>query len=208
MSFFKGLGELAGTLAACVVSAPVKIVAEATGSKFLGEVAEGAFNATVHTGKIVGSLADGTAKFAGGILSQDMSKAEEGLGEVFETSAKTVVGIGKGIARTVDNGVEVISSVASGDMDQAVKTGKQMLKVAAIGAVAIGVCDIVGGIDADGDGIPDFLENDDVVVERGGLTNYYGENPPQYWVNAPHTANGGYMRTMPDASISNNLSAQ
>ena len=207
MSFFGNLGKALGELTGAVVSAPVKIAAEVTGSKFLDEVAEGAYKATVHTGKLVGSLADGTVKCATGILNQDSRKIDEGLGEVIETSAKTVYGIGKGIAKTVDNGIEVVSSIAGGDMDEAVRVGKEMAKVAAIGLVAVGVNDLIGGLDTDGDGIPDFLETNE-VVERSGLTNYYGENPPQYWVNAPHTANGGYMRTMPDASVSNNLSAQ
>lgn len=35
----------------------------------------------------------------------------------------------------------------------------------------------------------------------------YSGEPPQYWVNAPHTQNGGYYRTKPDASVFNNLNA-
>lgn len=207
MNLLKSLGELAGTLGGVVVAMPVKIAAEVTGSKFLDEVAEGAFNVTVNTGKIVGSLADGTVKCASGILNQDSGKIDEGLGEVLETSAKTVYGIGKGIAKTIDNGIEVIQAVADGDVDEAVRVSKEMAKVAVAGAIGVGIFECVDGLDLDGDGVPDFLETNE-VVERGGLTNYYGENPPTYWVNAPHTAGGGYMRTMPDASVSNNLSAR
>ena len=50
-------------------------------------------------------------------------------------------------------------------------------------------------------------------MESGGGNPYggtgpsfiYSGEPPQYWVNAPHTAQGGYWRTMPDATTLNNL---
>ena len=207
MSLLKDLGKLAGTVAGLAVSAPVMVVGELTGNKFIKDVAEGAFNATVHTGKIVGEIADGTAKCASGILSQDITKIDEGLGEVVETSVKTVVGIGTGVVKTIENGVEAVASVAGGDMDTALRTGKKVLTGVAIGMVGIGICDVIGGIDMDHDGIPDIPETDE-IGDRGGLDFVYENDPPVYWVNAPHTANGGYWRTMPDASLSNNLSAQ
>lgn len=218
MGFFKGLGEVAGTLVGLAVALPVELVGEVTDSKYIKDIAEGAFRATANTGKIVGSIADGTVKCASGIIQKDAKKADEGLGEVVEITAKTVVGIGKGIGNTIVNGAETVKAISEGDTDKAIKTGKEMLKVAAIGALAVGVCDIVGGLDADHDGVPDFLEHDDVsdaYAIGGGNPNggtgpsfVYENEPPQYWVNAPHTQNGGYMRTMPDASISNNLSSK
>ena len=164
MGFFKGLGEVAGTLVGLAVALPVELVGEVTDSKYIKDIAEGAFKATANTGKIVGSIADGTVKCASGIIQKDAKKADEGFGEV------------------------------------------------------VGVCDIVGGLDADHDGVPDFLEHDnvnDTYAVGGGNPNggtgpsfVYENEPPQYWVNAPHTQNGGYWRTMPDASISNNLSSK
>lgn len=217
MGFFKDAAQIVGNVAAIAIAAPIEVVGEITNSKFIKEVAEGAFYATANTGKIVGEIAEGTAKCAAGVIQQDSKKAGEGLGEVMQTSAKTVVGIGKGVAKTVGNGIDTISAIAEGDMDKAINTGKEMLKVAAIGAVAIGVGDIVGGIDADNDGVPDFLEHNDangIHASGGGNPNggtgpsfVYEDEPPTYWVNAPHTQNGGYWRTMPDATTSNNLSS-
>ena len=197
MGFLKDLGEVVGTVAALAIATPIEVVGEITDSKFIKEVANGTFHATAHTGKLVGEIAEGTAKCASGIIQQDSKKAGEGLGEVIETSAKTAVGIGMGVAKTIDNGIDTISAIAAGDTDRAINTGKEMLKVAAVGMLAISVCDIIGGIDADNDGIPDFLEHNDandIYISKGGNPNggagpsfVYEDEPPTYWVNAPHT---------------------
>ena len=218
MGFFKDLGSVVGGLAGMVLALPVELVGEVTDSKFIKDVADGVFQATANTGEILGTIAEGTVKCASGIIQQDSKQAEEGLGEVVETTAKTAVGIGFGVAKTISNGVETVVAISEGDTDKAINTGKEILKVVAVGALGVGICDIVGGLDADNDGIPDFLERDnvsDVHIARGGNPNggtgpgfVYENEPPVYWVDAPHTQNGGYYRTMPDASISNNLSSK
>ena len=217
MGLVKDIGELAGKVAGVAISVPIAAVGEITNSDFIREIADGTYNATAHTGKLVGEITEGTVKCATGVIQQDSKKVEEGFCEVIETSAKTVVGVGKGFAKTIGSGIDTVSAIAEGDKVKAIKTGKEMLKVAAVSTFAIGICDMIDGIDVDNDGGIDFFEDnevDDVYVSSvdnlnggTGLNFVYEGEPPTYWVNAPHTKNGGYPRTMPDASVSNNLSS-
>ena len=216
MGFFKKLGHLAGSVTGLAVSTPVYLVGEIIKSDYIKEIATVAADVTAHTGKVLGSVTDSTLKCASGIITQDSSKAEEGFSEVIESATNTMVGIGKGLINTVEKGIDTVSAIADGDSEKAIKIGKELVKIAAVSTLAVGICDVIGGIDTNGDGIPDLEENDLLEENEyhalGGNPNggtgpnfVYEEQPPVYWVNAPHTSNGGYYRTMPDASISNNL---
>ena len=210
MGFFKKLGHLAGSVTGLAVSTPVYLVGEIIKSDYIKEIATVAADVTAHTGKVLGSVTDSTLKCASGIITQDSSKAEEGFSEVIESATNTMVGIGKGLINTVEKGIDTVSAIADGDSEKAIKTGKELVKIAAVSTLAVGICDVIGGIDTNGDGIPDLEENEYHALggnpDGGTGPNFvYEEQPPVYWVNAPHTANGGYYRTMPDASISNNL---
>lgn len=217
MGLFKELGEIAGAVAGVAIGAPIYLVGAMTNSDYIKGIADAAADVTVHTGKLVGTVTDSTVKCATGIINSDSKKAEEGFAEVIECSANTIVGMGKGLLTTAEKGIDTISAIAEGDEKKALKAGKELLKIVAVSALAVGVCDVVGGIDADGDGIPDLFDDDigsNAYASTGGNQNggtgpnfVYADEPPTYWVDAPHTKNGGYYRTMPDASISNNLSS-
>lgn len=183
MGFLKDLGEVAGKLAAVAVSAPIIVVGEMTNSDLIRDIGKATWDVTENTGKLVGSVAESTVKCASGIITKDSQKAEEGFVEVVETSAKTVVGMGVGIAKTAGKGIETVVAIAEGDTDKAIKTGKELVKVAAVSTFAIGVCDIIGGIDADNDGVPDFLEEQEDIT--------LVDNPNMHHVR-PH------WRTLPD----------
>lgn len=64
--------------------------------------------------------------------------------------------MGRGILKTAESGIETVGAIIDGDTDKAIKVGKEMVKTAAIGALSLGVLDVIDGIadgiDVDGDG--------------------------------------------------------
>lgn len=182
MGFLKDLGSAVGTVAGAVIGGTVYVAGELVDSDFIREVGEGAYKATANTGKIVGSVAEGTANVAIGIVTSDNKKVEEGFEEVVDTGAKTVVGIGKGIGYVAEKGLTTAGAILEGDTDKAMKTGKELAKVALVSTLAISVCDLADGV-IDGD-IFDADDADDYELV---------ENPEMHHVT-PH------YRTLPDGS--------
>ena len=189
MGFLKDLGQFAGQIAGVAIAAPVIIVGEVVKSDYIKEIGETAGNVTAHTGKILGSVAEGTVKCASGIINNDSKKVNEGFSEVVETSAKTVVGMGKGLVRTAEKGIDTVVAIADGDADKAIKTGKELVKIAAVSTLAVGICDVIGGLDLDHDGIPDILEDHGLFGDKDDVQLV--ENPNMHYVS-PHN------RTLPD----------
>lgn len=189
MGFFKELGELAGSVVGCVVGGAVSIVGDIVDSDTIREIGECTYRVTANTGTQIGKFADGAAKCVGAIVNDDGKKFEDGAKEMFDTAAETVVGIGSGIVKTINVGVEGIDAVLSGDDEKAIEVGKRIVKIAAVGALSIGVLDVVDGaldgsvLDADQDGIPDFMDDN--------VDTVYVENPGEHYVS-PH------YRTLPD----------
>lgn len=189
MGFLKDLGQVAGQIAGAAIAAPVILVGEVVNSKYIKDIGEAAGNATAHTGEILGFVAEGTVKCASGIINNDSKKVDEGFSEVVETSAKTVVGMGKGLIKTAEKGIDTVVAIAEGDTDKAIQTGKELVKIAAVSTLAVGVCDVIGGIDLDHDGVPDILEDHGLFGDKDDVQLV--ENPNMHYVS-PH------YRTLPD----------
>lgn len=189
MGFLKDLGQVAGQIAGVAIAAPVILVGEVVKSDYIKEIGEAAGNVTAHTGEILGSVAESTVKCASGIINNDSKKVNEGFSEVVETSAKTVVGMGKGLVKTAEKGIDTVAAIADGDTDKAIRTGKELVKIAAVSTLAVGICDVIGGLDLDHDGIPDILEDHGLFGDKDNVQLV--ENPNMHYVS-PHN------RTLPD----------
>jgi len=164
MGFFKELGEVVGTVAGAIVSAPIYVVGEVVDSDFIKDVAEATYKVTAHTGSLAGDIAEGTGKCVGGIIRQDGSAVGEGLGQVLEAGVNTVVGMGKGVAHVASQGIDTACAIANGDVETAIKTGKEVAKVALVGTFAVGVGDLIEGVTD--------LEDQDYVLMENEDTHY------------------------------------
>ena len=194
MGFLKSLGTFAGKAVGGVIGGGVYAVGKLVGSEFIQEVGEGAYAVTANTGRVIGSLADGTVGVVAGAVTKDSAKAKEGALEVLDTTWGCAVNITKGVANTAIRGVDTVGAICTQDYDRALKNGREFAKVAAIGMLSFGVLD---GLDGALDGNIEILDN---------VTPFVYDNPPVYEVHNPYVAGGSYLRTMPDASITNNLS--
>lgn len=193
MGLIKDLGKLTGSIAGMVVGAPVYLAGTIVDSDFLKDIGNGALNVTQRTGELLGNTAEGVVEAVTGTINNDKQKQKQGIDKVVETGATYAKGMVNGIGKIAETGIETTKAICNGDTDKMIKCGKEIVKTVAVSTLAIGVMDVIDGV-VDIDGIDD---ND---------TDFsYGDNPPQYWVDAPHTEAGGYFRTMPDDDIFNNL---
>lgn len=143
MGFFKGLGTFIGTVAGEVVGGAVNIVGEVTDSDFIREIGDGVKVASKRAGETLGQAAEGAAGVVEGIVTSDSSKINEGLGNVVDAVGTTAVGIGKGVGNIASNGMNVIEGISEGDYAKVNHGVKNLAKTAAIGALAIGVADML-----------------------------------------------------------------
>lgn len=183
MGFFQDLCGGIGTIVGGVIGGAVSVVGDIVGSDTIREIGVGAYKVTANTGKKVGKFADGAVKCVDGIISEDKLKTSVGVNEMFDTAAETVEDFGKGIVSTANMGIEGVSAIVEGDEKKAVEVGKKFVKIAAISALSFSVLDAIDGacdgsiLDADQDGVIDFLEdNEDITII---------ENPEMHHVN-PH----------------------
>ena len=147
MGFFKELGALAGGITGIVVGGAVHIAGEVTDSKFLKEVAEGVYQASAKSGELLGEMADGTANAVVGLVTQDDELINKGGKEFSRAAEESITRIGKGIAYTATKGINTLDAVLDGDTDKAIECGKDLIKIAAIGALSVGVIDFLDGPD-------------------------------------------------------------
>lgn len=175
MGFLKDLGHTVGTVAGVVVAAPVYLAGELVDSDFIKEVADTACRVTVHTGDLLGTVAEGTGKCIEGALNKDGRVFGEGLGEVVEAGVDTVVGMGKGMMHIAGQGLETAAAIANGDTETAIKTGKELAKVALVGTVAIGLADVM-------DGVVDMFDDD---IEYQVFENENVHHVTPHWRTLP-----------------------
>ena len=182
MGFLTDLGKFAGKVTGGVIGGTVSLIGDIVDSKTIREIGEGAYRVTAHTGETIGRFADGAVMCASGAIGKDASKMSSGAKEIGNVAVETVNGIGKGIVNTASLGINGVGAVLDGDADKVIEIGKKFVKVAAIGALSFSVLDAIDGVmdgsilDADHDGVPDFLERNDA---------HLADNPNMHHVT-PH----------------------
>ena len=147
MSFLKGLGKGLGDATGSIMGGAIKGVGEITGSEFIKDVGEGVDKSMQHTGKLLGDVADGVVDVADGLLSKDGSKVEQG----FSNLGSTVTNYGSQVVQSagmvLEQGLNTVDYLAGGDYEQAKNSAKTLAKVGAVSLLAVGVIDVVDGLD-------------------------------------------------------------
>jgi hypothetical protein len=147
VGFLKDFGSGLGSLAGAVLGGPIKLVGEVVDSDFIREVGDDVEKATARTGDVFGSLASGVYDVVGGIVTTNSNQTNEGLDEVWGTVKETAENLGVGMAYLAGRGYDVVEGIIDGNEGQVLDAGKRLLKVAAVGAIAIGVVDVIDGVD-------------------------------------------------------------
>jgi hypothetical protein len=245
MAFLRDLGQFAGKAAGFVVGGAVNLVGEATGSQFIKEVGDGVKKASEFAGDTLGQAADGAWNTASGMITKDDSKIEKGMNDIGSSVSRTAKGVYTTAKSTYHNGKDVYEGFKYND-DAKIKSGiSNIAKTVAVGVLAVGVVDLVDGVDV---GDPDLdtsnlADGESTNVASTDSTNFSStdttsdveshENPGTnhvkphyveghwrdgqwiegYWrdgdgntaVNLTEEQGGGYLRTNPDGTTSNNF---
>jgi hypothetical protein len=200
MGFLRDLGKFSGKAAGFVVGGAVNVVGEVTGSKFIKEVGDGVKKASEFAGDTLGQVADGAWNTASGIVTKDESKIDQGLGDIGNSVSRTAKGVYHTAKSTYHSGKDVYEGFKSND-DEKIKQGvSNIAKTVAVGALAVGVVDMVDGPD-----IGDPTNNNSNLAEGGDspantqqattsvttIENGSTENPGSHHVK-PHYVEGYY----------------
>ncbi|MEH7886382.1 HNH endonuclease [Bacillus sp. JJ1609] len=147
MSFLKTFGKYAGKTAGIVVGGPIQVIGELTGSDVIEDIGKGVRKASEFAGTTVGQAADGAVGTVAGIINDNPAQRDQGLNEIGSAVGRTAKGVYQTAKHTVHNGGEVIGGFIDGDHARVKKGAISIAKTVAIGALAVGVVDIVDGVD-------------------------------------------------------------
>ena len=176
MGLLKDLGKIAGSVAGIAVGVPVCLVGGIIKSDLIQQIGEDACNVTAHTGELLGTLAEGTTETIYGAVTSNKSMQTTGKEKLIQGSTSYAKGLAKGVTNMAIKGGQTIDAIANGDTEKAIKTGKEIVKTVAVGALSIGILDVIDGLD--------FSDNDSDSV-ADDFDERVVENPNTHYVT-PH----------------------
>jgi len=207
MGILKGLGNIAGDVVGGVLGGTVRVVGEITGSKFIKEIGDGVENATKFAGKTVGEISSGVWDVGAGIIKQNEKQLNEGLSDIGGAVSSTAKGVGHMVVNVVDNGTDVVKGIANSDSDLIKSGAKGLIFTAAVGVIAVGIIDVVGGPDvAQAESIEALPETNVHHVDPHYVEGYTRADDTFVEGYMRDGSDGnGYLRSNPDGIIGNNL---
>lgn len=143
MGFIKDLGSFAGKVAGGVVGGALEIVGEATNSDFIKDVGKGVNQVSSRSGELIGSLVEGTVNTVTGVISDDDYLKNKGKEQFSDAAVDTITGVANGFVTVGKKGIDTAGAILDGDKEKLIECGKDFAKIAAVGALSIGVIDAV-----------------------------------------------------------------
>lgn len=153
MGIGKGLGKFVGTVGGGLIGGAVKLTGKAVGTKFdktgewIEEIGDGVKGASVKALSNAGQFVDGTVRTTVGYVKDDELQKAEGKADLKESVVSTAKGIGSTVKYTASGVGESYKGLRNGDKEQAINGLKNVGKVVAVSALAIGVLDVIDGAD-------------------------------------------------------------
>ncbi|MCU1808245.1 HNH endonuclease [Cytobacillus firmus] len=147
MGMIRKLGKYTGKAAGFVIGGPIQIVGELTGSGLIKDIGKGVQKASEFAGDTVGQVASGAVDTVAGIVNEDSGQRDKGLGNMGNAVTRTAKGVVVTAKNTFVNGGEVIGGVIDGDNDRVKRGATSIVKTVAIGALAVGLVDVIDGAD-------------------------------------------------------------
>lgn len=125
MGFFKGLGELVGTVTGGVIGGAVQLVGEIVESDYIKDIG-------------------GAVGVAEGIITNSQSKRDMGFEEVGDAIITTAQRTGRGLFFIAENAARTLDGVVEGDGKKVIDGAKELGKVVAVATLAVGIGDYMG----------------------------------------------------------------
>lgn len=153
MGFFRDAGKIVNKVGGGLATGSIKVISKAVSTKneklgqYVGELGYAVVDASKTTIDNLGQFTDGTVQGAYGMIKKDEFHKQQGWKNMKESTGRTTKGIGFGIYTVKSTGITV-NGIKNGNRDEAVRGVKNLGKVAAVTAFAVGVIDLVGGTEA------------------------------------------------------------
>lgn len=153
MAFFRTVGKGIGVIGGGLIGGSVKIAGRAVASKWsktgewIEDVGVGIQTASKVALDNAGQFVDGTIQGTYGLVTKDAHHKQQGFHDIKDSTRRTAKGIGSTISYTAKNIGHTYKGLRDGDKEQAIHGLKNVGKVAAVSGLAIGVIDIMDGVD-------------------------------------------------------------
>ncbi|RUL48185.1 HNH endonuclease [Lysinibacillus antri] len=153
MAVFRKTLKGIGTVGGGVIGGTVKIAGKAVGTKWKGtgewleDVGESVQTASKIALDNAGQFIDGAVQSTYGVIKKDEESKQNGLDDLKDSTGRTFKGIGSTLKYTFNNAGSTYSGIKNGDKEQAIVGLKNLGKVVAVSTLAIGVVDLLDGVD-------------------------------------------------------------
>ncbi|KGP74582.1 HNH endonuclease [Pontibacillus yanchengensis] len=149
MGFFRGTGNVIGTVGGGLIGGTVKIAGKAVGTKFdkTGDWIEDVGTSVNGASKVAfdsaGQFVDGAVQGTYGIATKSGYHRNAGWGDLKDSSTRTVKGVGTTLKYTANGAYTTYQGAVSGDKELLMRGVKDVGKVAAVSTLAIGIIDVM-----------------------------------------------------------------
>ncbi|MEO3946433.1 hypothetical protein [Gorillibacterium sp. CAU 1737] len=145
MDFLKKAGSYAGRMTGLVIGGSVRVIGEVTGSSTIKEIGNSVESVTAKTGETLGTAASGLWNTGAGLISADEAKRDAGLSDLGHATNRVIRGTIQGADYVYRNGKDAVIGAKEFDRERVKGAAKNLVKAAAIGALAVGVVDLIDG---------------------------------------------------------------
>lgn len=139
----KGAGWAAGSL----LGGAVKLAGKAAKQDWLEEAGTSVKKASTTALETAGQFIDGGVGLTAGAIRKDAEQKKRGMDDVKESAGRTAKGVVGTVKYSAVNAADVVKGTASGNREQAISGLKNLGKVAVTATVAVGVIDLMDGLD-------------------------------------------------------------
>lgn len=169
MSFLKNLGKDLGKSAGAVLGGSVKKVGKFVDSDFVQEIGDSVEGSMKNTGNLLGNVADGIAEVGIGIVENDNVRRDKGFSDLGDTTKEVGDQLFIAAGQILENTVNTADGLLERDWDKVKTSGRSLVKVAAVSTIAIGIVEVVDGVDAIG---TETLATTDTNLDNAQVENY------------------------------------
>ncbi|MGX8219658.1 hypothetical protein ACWS81_02600 [Psychrobacter celer] len=169
MSFLKNLGKDLGKSAGAVLGGSVKKVGKFVDSNFVQEIGDSVEGSMKNTGNLLGNVADGIAEVGIGIVENDNVRRDKGFSNLGDTTKEVGDQLFIAAGQILENTVNTADGLLERDWDKVKTSGRSLVKVAAVSTIAIGIVEVVDGVDATG---TETLATTDTNLDNAQVENY------------------------------------
>ena len=169
MSFLKNLGKDLGKSAGAVWGGSVKKVGKFVDSDFVQEIGDSVEGSMKNTGNLLGNVADGIAEVGIGIVENDNVRRDKGFSNLGDTTKEVGDQLFIAAGQILENTVNTADGLLERDWDKVKTSGRSLVKVAAVSTIAIGIVEVVDGVDATG---TETLATTDTNLDNAQVENY------------------------------------